>query len=218
MVTYKRHIRDISSIGILCIEPCEVGRETCGRDRQIAVFACFCSSQNPLFSRFLPFSPILPLFSHLKSKFKKIKKTSRGVSKTEVLHPRSWHLTDVKYPKSTSARTKKTKSFLLVWWRHLTKCYNPSTLCLICVKVFLDKTIFKIGWHVPEKSAKQSRFLLMWWRHLSECYNPSTRCLICVKVFLDETIFKIGWCFPEKSSKTCHYRPLSNIILGIFNA
>ena len=45
---------------------------------------------------------------------------------------------------------REAKSFLLMWWHHLTKYYNPSCICLICFKIFLYETIFKIGWRIPE--------------------------------------------------------------------
>ena len=74
--------------------------------------------------------------------------------------PISYQLIDGKYPKfvPSDGQKKKQSHFLLVWWRHFTECYNLFCLCLIRVKVFLDETVFKIGWRVPEKSAESCHY------------------------------------------------------------
>ena len=132
MVTYKRHIRDMSSMWILCIEPWEITKEICGRSTKIAMFAFFRASKNVFFHLFFK-------FSHFKSKFQKTKKRLEVWTNPIFCTPdcASWSTgSTLNSPLQTDK--KKLSHFLLVWWRHLTECHVPYLCQIFFMKQFFQ--------------------------------------------------------------------------------
>ena len=106
MVTYKRHIRDMSSMVIFVqrtLRNCQEDLWACNKNSHFCLF-----SRSPKTS-FFSFS----LNSPVSVEIRKTEKALRGVDKPNILHPRLCQLIDGKYPISTSSDGKKTKSFFV---------------------------------------------------------------------------------------------------------
>ena len=140
-VTKERHITDMSSIRKKIKEPWDIDRETCGRATEIAMFACFCPSKKTSFFTFSLNSPVSSRNS------KKLKKRLEVWTNPIFCTPdrASWSTAStLNRPLRTDK--KKQSRFLLVWWRHLTECYNPFPLFLILCQSFSGWTNFQNRW------------------------------------------------------------------------
>ena len=67
------------------------------------------------------------------------------MNKPNILHPRLCQLIDGKYPELTRSDGQKKNKVVFVGVMRSSYRMLQLCLCLICIKVFLDETIFKIG-------------------------------------------------------------------------
>ena len=108
------------------------------------MFACFCPSKKPLFSLF---RQILPF----QAEIQKIKKCVDGVTKPDILHPRSSKLMKEKYPNmSVTDGQKKTTSFFARVMTSSNRIKSNLARVFPYVDDFFIEKIFRIGSPVPE--------------------------------------------------------------------